>query len=347
MEQLKTARANRKNILAIAYKATKRTAQELSRDAVLAHRQLLMTAFKLFEKASNEYLEILEREEDVQCAENYYDIEEKVYIKNLKMLNSAMEELSCYPYVNGSSSNCVSAMPNMSTAVILPACETELSHLQQNEPSESVNDEHIPLPDIHTESSVALPCSEIQTCSEPTNPYTSNDCVKSHFISSEVIEQKLDNKYSVNHSSITPLSGHIPVSESEVTNLSQKEQSKCMASMSDEHISSPVVVSESPVSPSPLDICTASHRSNYHNQQTVNVPQCSMELQADHIVMPLHDIPICDYETLFTQMQPCSIRAHPLNTVQIMCLTYSANNPPNINTVNDSGMLVGQNLPGG
>ena len=112
-------------------------------------------------------------------------------------------------------------------------------------------------------------------------------------------------------------------------------------------LSSPGVVSESPFSPSPLEICTEPHISNSHHQQTVNVPQCSMELQADHIVMPLHDIPIYDYETLFTQMQPCSISAHPLNTVQIMCLTYSANNPPNINTVNDSGMLVGQNLPGG
>ena len=90
-----------------------------------------MTAFKLFEKASNEYLEILEREEDVQCAEDYYDIEEKVYIENLKMLNSAMEELSSYSVISGSNSNCVSDMSlllNMSTAVMLPACEPELSH---------------------------------------------------------------------------------------------------------------------------------------------------------------------------------------------------------------------------
>ena len=133
MEQLKKARANRKYVLTIAYKATKRTAQEPNRDAVLAHRQLLMTAFKLFEKASSEYLEILERE-DVQCAEDYYDIEEKVYIENLKMLNSAIEELSCYSDINDKSSNFVSAMSlllNMSTAVMLPACEPELSHLQQ------------------------------------------------------------------------------------------------------------------------------------------------------------------------------------------------------------------------
>ena len=192
MEQLKKIRANRKYVLTIAYKATKRTALEHNSDAVLAHRQLLMTAFKLFEKASNEYLEVIEREEDVQCAEDYYDIDEKVYIENLKMLNSAMEELSSYSFIIDSSSNCVSAVSpllNVSTAVMLPACEPEISHVPQNEASESVTDEHIPLPDIHPDSSVALPCPE-----------------------------------------------HISASESKITNLPQKEQSKCMVSMCDEHI---------------------------------------------------------------------------------------------------------------
>ena len=350
MEQLKTARANRKNILAIAYKATKRTALELNRGAVLAHRQLLMTAFKLFEEASNEYVSVLEREEDIQCAEDFYDIEEKVYIGNLKILNSAMDELSCYSYINDSSSSCVSAMSllsNMSAAVMLSACESELSHLQQDEPSESVNEEHIPLPDIHPDSSVTLPCSEIQTCPEPTAPATSNDSVMSHFISGKVIEQKLDNMCSVTHNPIAPLLEHVPAFESEVTNLSQKEQSKCMASICDEYISSPGVASESPVSQSFFEIYTEPHRSNYHHQQTVNVPQCSIELQADHIVKPLHDIPIGDSESLLKQVQPCPISAQSLDTVQIMCLKYNANDLPNIDTVNDSGMLICQNLPGG
>ena len=303
MEQLKKARANRKYVLTIAYKATKRTALEHNRDAVLAHRQLLMTAFKLFERASNEYLEVLEREEDVQCAEDYYDIEEKVYIENLKMLNSAMEELSSYSFIIDSSSNCVSAVSpllNVSTAVMLPACEPELSHVPQNEASESVTDEHIPLPDIHPDSSVSPSCSE-----------------------------------------------HIPVSESKVTNLSQKEQSKCMTSMCEEHISSPEVISESPVSPSPPEICSEPHISNYHHQLTVNVFQCYMELQDDHIVMSLHDIPIGDYETLMKQMQPCSVGAQSLISDQLMCLYYSARDPSNIDSVNDSGMLICQNLPGG
>ena len=310
MEQLKKIRANRKYVLTIAYKATKRTALEHNRDAVLAHRQLLMTAFKLFEKASNEYLEVLEREEDVQCAEDYYDIEEKVYLENLKMLNSAMEELSSYSFIIDSSSNCVSAVSpllNVSTAVMLPACEPELSHVPQNEASESVTDEHIPLPDIHPDSSVALPCPE-----------------------------------------------HISASESKITNLPQKEQSKCMASMCDEHISSPGVVSESPVLPSPLDICTASHRSNYHHQQTRNnspvvTEMCIDNFSADQTSKSVHehDNHTGDYETLLKQLQPCLISVQSLDTVQIMCLTYNANDPPNIDTVNDSRMLVNQNLPGG
>ena len=63
--------------------------------------------------------------------------------------------------------------------------------------------------------------------------------------------------------------------------------------------------------------------------------------------MPLHDIPIDDSETLLKQVPPCLISAQSLHTVQIMCLKYNANDPPNIDTVNDSGMPVSQNLPGG
>ena len=65
-----------------------------------------------------------------------------------------------------------------------------------------------------------------------------------------------------------------------------------------EHIPSSEVILDSSVSPSPPEICSESHRSNYRHQQTVNVPQCFIELQADHIVKPLHDIPIGDSESL-------------------------------------------------
>ena len=158
-----------------------------------------------------------------------------------------------------------------------------------------------------------------------------------------MIEQKLDNMCSVTHNPIAPLPEHVPAFESEVTNLSQKEQSKCMANICDEYISSPGVVSESPVSQSFVEICTEPHRSNYHHQQTVNVPQCSIGLQADHIVMLLHDIQSSDYETLMKQMQPCSVGAQSLISDQLTCLNYSARDPSNI----DSRMLVSQNLSGG
>ena len=139
---------------------------------------------------------------------------------------------------------------------------------------------------------------------------------------------------------------HIPVSESDVTNLPQKEQPNCMDD-DHEHILSSEVILDSSVSPSPPEICSEPHISNYHHQQTVNVSQCSMELQDDHIVMFLHDIPTGDSETLLKQVSPCPISAQSLATVQSMCLKYNANDPPYIDTVNDSGMLVGQNLPGG
>ena len=66
------------------------------------------------EEAPNGYLAVLEREEDVQCAKEYYDIEEK-------NVNSAMSELSCYSYIKDSNSNCVSVMSlllNMSTVAV-------------------------------------------------------------------------------------------------------------------------------------------------------------------------------------------------------------------------------------
>ena len=101
-------------------------------------------------------------------------------------------------------------------------------------------------------------------------------------------------------------SEHIP--ESEVTNLLQKEQSMCMGH---EHIPSSEEILDSSVSPSPHDTCSEPHISNYHHQQTVNVSQCSVELQDDHTVMYLHDIPIGDseisVETSVTMSNQCSV----------------------------------------
>ena len=137
--------------------------------------------------------------------------------------------------------------------------------------------------------------------------------------------------------------------ESEVTNLLQEEQSMCI---DHEHIPSSEVILDSSVSLSCPEICSDPHRyasQNYHDQQTINLHQRAIQLcidnqSANQMSKHVHDD---EYETLFKQLQPCSVSAHPLATVQIMCLKYNANDPPYIDTVNDSGMLIGQNLPGG
>ena len=76
---------------------------------------------------------------------------------------------------------------------------------------------------------------------------------------------------------------------------------------------------------------------------------CIDNFSADQTSKPVHehDNHTGDYETLFKQVPPCSISAQSLATVQIVCLKYNANDPPYIETVNDSVMLVSQNLPGG
>ena len=375
MDKLKNARAVRKAILTNSYQKTDPIIKKRSLTAIVDHRKHLMKIFQLFEDAADDYAEVLTSDTDIETADKYYDDEQKLYVEQLIKLNSAMDLLSLCQQPAREDLSSITAMSEVLNTDILEfqpldvnhiavhpectilACEPELSHLQQNEPSESAHDEHISLPDIHPDSSVKLPCSEIHTCSELTDPATSSDHGTSHFISSKVIKQKLDNKYSVNHSSITPLSGHIPVSESEVTNLSQKEQLKCMASMCDEHISSPGVVSESPISPSHPEICSDPLRDtsqNYHDQQTINLHQCAIQLCIDNLSViqtskPVHehDNHTGDYETLLKQLQPCLISAQSLDTVQIMCLNYSARDPSNIDSVNDSGMLVSQNLPGG
>ena len=149
---------------------------------------------------------------------------------------------------------------------------------------------------------------------------------------------------------------YIPASESEITSLPHKEQSNCM---DDNHelIPSPEVIPDPPVPPSCPEICSDPHRytsQNYHDQQTIHLHQraiqlCIDNLSADQTSKPVHehDNPTSDYETLFKQLQPWFISAQSLNTVHVMCLNYSANNPPNINAVNTLGMLVSQNLPGG
>ena len=76
---------------------------------------------------------------------------------------------------------------------------------------------------------------------------------------------------------------HIPVSESDVTNLPQKEQSKCI---DHEHIPSSEVILDPSVSPSCPEICFDPHRytsQNYLDQQTINLHQCAIQLCIDNL----------------------------------------------------------------
>ena len=110
MEQLKTARANRKRGLTKACNATERVTVEQEHDAIVAHRRRLMDTFRLFEDAANAYVAELETEEEITTADEYYDLEQKHYLKSTRMLNCTIEELSQYPRSSESSANSVAAM---------------------------------------------------------------------------------------------------------------------------------------------------------------------------------------------------------------------------------------------
>ena len=154
---------------------------------------------------------------------------------------------------------------------------------------------------------------------------------------------------SVKPNPIASLPDQFPASESKITNVLQKEQSCCM---DNEHTSSPEVVPDSPVSPSHPEICPEPHGCKYHHQQAINISPivtelCIDNLPADEIVKPVHvhDIHSNDYESLF-KLQPCSISVESLNIAQVMHLS-NISKPPNINSMNNAGMLGYQNFPGG
>ena len=268
---------------------------------------------------------------------SHFKNEEAEYMHYLQVLDSAVVNLGrsippvWKPFQGSITPNPITSLPEP-----IPVFEPEVTNLPQKEQSNCMDDRHIsspeviPVPPSYSEH-ISESESEIAKLSQKEQSKCMDD--HEHIPSHEVVP--------VPPVSLT-CSEHIL--ESEVTNLLQKEQSMCM---DHEHIPSPEEILDSSVSPSPPEISSEPHISNYHHQQTVNVSQCSMELQDDHIVMSLHDIPIGDSVTLFKQLQPWSISDQPLNTVDIICLSYSANNPPNIDDVNVSEMLACQNLPGG
>ena len=276
---------------------------------------------------------------------NYYRDEEAEYLHYLQVLDSAIVNLRRFippvwePFQGSITPNPIASLPEH-----IPVFESEVTNLPQKEHSNCMLDEHvlslevIPVPPSCPEH---ISESEITKLSQKEQSKCMDD--HEHIPSHEVVP-------------VPPVSPTCSehILESEVTNLLQREQSMCM---DNEHIPSSEIILDSSVSPSCPEICSDPHRytsQNYNDQQTINLHQCAIQLCIDNLSViqtskPVHehDNHTGDYETLLKQLQPCLISAQSLDTVQIMYLNYSANNEPNINDVNTSGMLVSLNLPGG
>ena len=82
-----------------------------------------MDTFHLFEDAANAYAAELETEEEITTADEYYDLEQKLYLKSMRMLNCTIEKFSQYPLTSESSANSVAAM---SQVMNMPKLEVEL-----------------------------------------------------------------------------------------------------------------------------------------------------------------------------------------------------------------------------
>ena len=153
----------------------------------------------------------------------------------------------------------------------------------------------------------------------------------------------------VNHPAVYPECVTLAC-ELELTNLPQNEHSEDV--YDHQHVLSEIQ-SNPLVSHTCSDVCSKPRKSSYHHQQTLNVPLHAFELCIDSlralpIVKPLYNLHSGDSEskTLLKQVQPCSISVESLNIAQIMCLN-NISKPPNINSMNNAGMLGCQNFPGG
>ena len=317
-----------KLLLTKSYRKLHRYIVEQCIESLESHRTYMIGLFK-------DIVIDCHRDELMTPLMNYFKNEEAEYMHYLQVLDSAVVNLSrsippVWKPFHGS------IRPNPMLPEHIPVTEPEVTNLPQRERSNCMYDGHISSPEVFSvapSSPEHIPASESEMTKLSQKEQSKCMDDHEHILSPEVVPVP----------PVSPTcSEHIP--ESEVTNLLQKEQSMCMGN---EHIPSSEEILDSSVSPSPPDICSEPHISNYHHQQTVNVSQCFMELLDDHIVMSPHDIPTGDSETLLKQVSPCPISVQPLNTVDIMCLSYSANNLPNIDDVNVSEMLACQNLPGG
>ena len=180
---------------------------------------------------------------------------------------------------------------------------------------------------------------------QPAREDVSSITAMSEVLNTDILEfQPLDVKHIADHPECTTLA-----CELELDNLPQNEHSE---GAYDQHTLSEVL-SNAPVLHPCSEICSKPQKFSYHHQQTLNVPLHAIELCIDSlralpIVKPLYNIHSGDSEskTLLKQVQPCSISVESLNIAQIMCLN-NISKPPNINSMNNAGMLGCQNFPGG
>ena len=153
----------------------------------------------------------------------------------------------------------------------------------------------------------------------------------------------------VDHIAINPECATLAC-ELELTSLPQNKHSEVVY---DQNILSEIL-SNSSVSRSCPETCSEPDKSSYHHQQTIHAPLlhaielCIDSLRASQIVKPPHDIHTgdSDCETLLKQVQPCFVSAQSLNIAQIMCLN-NISSSPNINAMNNAGMLGCLNFLGG
>ena len=276
---------------------------------------------------------------------NYFNDEEAEYLHYLQVLDSAIVNLRRSIPPVWEPFQC-SIRPNPMFPEHIPVTESEITNLPQKEQSNCIDEGHISTPEVIP---VSLLCPE-------HNPESESEITK---LSQKEQSKCMDDHEHIPSHEVVPVPPVSPtcsehILESEVTNLLQEGQSMCI---DHEHIPSSEVILDSSVSTLCPELCSDLHRytsQNYHNQQTIHLHQCAIQLCIDNLSAiqtpkPVHehDNHTGDYETLLKQLQPCLISAQSLDTVQIMCLNYSANNPPNIKAVNTSGMLVSQNIPGG
>ena len=281
---------------------------------------------------------------------NYFRDEEPEYLHYLQVLDSAVVNLGrSIPPVWEPFPALITPNPIASLPECVPVFAPDVTNLPLEEQSACMDDEHISSFEVILDPPVPPSCQE-------HIPESESEITK---LSQKEPSKCMDDHEHIPSHEVVPIPPVSPtcsehILESEVTNFLQKEQSMCM---DHEHIPSSEVILDSSVSTSCPELCSDPHRytsQNYLNQQTIHLHQCAIQLCIDNLSAiqtskPVHeqDNHTGDYETLLKQLQPCLISAQSLDTVQIMCLNYSANNPPNIKAVNDSGMLVSQNLPGG